>query len=602
MTDVCIVCLGDLRVAADKVDDGDDGAANKGDDANALAPAPPPSRPDQSRPDVDDETIAHLLPCGHNLHDSCLRPWVERANSCPTCRSNFNVVELREYLDAPAYSSYAVQDKQQQADVDATLVVEDDLFDEDEDEPCVVCGDVNPTFETMYCDACDATVHVFCAGYSDSPEVWYCERCLGELDGSAFPQQSSATRRRQTVAARQNRRGRSRRVQGSEWDRVWQTVWHRLNLDLDFPFAEEAPANHRTPAERREFNAWQRRLQVANRQTRQGGANRFRDTASTLLSRNAVREPESQEELSAWNAFDKAKHLTDDARPSNRRKRKSTTTSPASPRDSEPEPERKLKRPRTRRNHLQTAEAGPSTESAARPAQPHGGDAPPANLVFQHHGEPPSFLTSLLQEVEKQPVPADVTSPEADNSGDEQHSPQMSPASSPVPSGHVSPRALSVTPPPVTIRPSSPTPLTSIVRPLASPTATLPFSPFSPAISGKDERGRPRRRPQQQLSSPSRGHSPTSPSRNMSYSTKTEIQRMVKAALGSRYREKEITKDQYTDINRDVSRLLYDKVGDAEGLADQAEREKWQQVALDEVQLAIDAIRSQQRQHSGVDP
>lgn len=70
---------------------------------------------------------------------------------------------------------------------------------------------------------------------------------------------------------------------------------------------------------------------------------------------------------------------------------------------------------------------------------------------------------------------------------------------------------------------------------------------------------------------------------------------MVKTALGSRYREKEITKDQYTDINRDVSRLLYEKVGDAEGLADQIEREKWQQVAIDEVQLAIDVIRSEEQ-------
>ena len=65
---------------------------------------------------------------------------------------------------------------------------------------------------------------------------------------------------------------------------------------------------------------------------------------------------------------------------------------------------------------------------------------------------------------------------------------------------------------------------------------------------------------------------------------------MVKLALGSRYRDKEITKDQYTDINRDVSRKLYDLVGDATGLADQLEREKWQSVADDEVKKAIIAL------------
>ena len=40
------------------------------------------------------ELVAHLLPCGHDLHDECLKPWVERANSCPICRQNFNLVEV----------------------------------------------------------------------------------------------------------------------------------------------------------------------------------------------------------------------------------------------------------------------------------------------------------------------------------------------------------------------------------------------------------------------------------------------------------------------------------------------------------------------------
>jgi hypothetical protein len=81
----------------------------------------------------------------------------------------------------------------------------------------------------------------------------------------------------------------------------------------------------------------------------------------------------------------------------------------------------------------------------------------------------------------------------------------------------------------------------------------------------------------------------------MSYSTKTEIQRMVKAVLGPRYRGGEINKDQYTDINRDVSRMLYDKVGDAEGLANQDGRDKWQEVASAEVERAVQTILSQEQ-------
>ena len=78
-----------------------------------------------------------------------------------------------------------------------------------------------------------------------------------------------------------------------------------------------------------------------------------------------------------------------------------------------------------------------------------------------------------------------------------------------------------------------------------------------------------------------------SPSRNLSYSSKEEIQRMVKLALGSRYRNNEVTKDQYTDINRDVSRKMYELVGDASSLADQDGRQKWQGVAEEEVRKAI---------------
>jgi hypothetical protein len=96
MSDTCIVCLGDLG-------------------ESASDPLEPVSTPDSSTTalkdvgsadvvvqvkdglvDEDPGEIAQLLPCGHILHNNCLKPWVERANSCPICRRNFNMVELSD--------------------------------------------------------------------------------------------------------------------------------------------------------------------------------------------------------------------------------------------------------------------------------------------------------------------------------------------------------------------------------------------------------------------------------------------------------------------------------------------------------------------------
>jgi hypothetical protein len=92
MSDTCIVCLGDLGESASDP---------------LAAPVPRPDlEPDGNAPDIstkadgsdrsEDSFIAQLLPCGHILHNNCLKPWVERANSCPICRRTFNEVELSD--------------------------------------------------------------------------------------------------------------------------------------------------------------------------------------------------------------------------------------------------------------------------------------------------------------------------------------------------------------------------------------------------------------------------------------------------------------------------------------------------------------------------
>lgn len=66
---------------------------------------------------------------------------------------------------------------------------------------------------------------------------------------------------------------------------------------------------------------------------------------------------------------------------------------------------------------------------------------------------------------------------------------------------------------------------------------------------------------------------------------------MVKVVLRPLYAEQKIDKDQYTEINRCVSRMLYDKVADHKGgLEDERHRREWQRIAQDEVERAVDGL------------
>ena len=99
MSETCIVCLGDLGEGANDVSHA---IANLAPSNDSSHEGSPPTSGDTltKNPTVIDESdmIAHLLPCGHNLHNDCLKPWVERANSCPICRQNFNSVELSQNI------------------------------------------------------------------------------------------------------------------------------------------------------------------------------------------------------------------------------------------------------------------------------------------------------------------------------------------------------------------------------------------------------------------------------------------------------------------------------------------------------------------------
>lgn len=97
MAETCIVCLGDLSIH-DPVVDIADAASNSKSPLSVPNPNATLDNPQLAPQTSEGELVAHLLPCGHFLHDECLKPWVERANSCPICRQTFNTVELSATL------------------------------------------------------------------------------------------------------------------------------------------------------------------------------------------------------------------------------------------------------------------------------------------------------------------------------------------------------------------------------------------------------------------------------------------------------------------------------------------------------------------------
>ena len=487
-------------------------------------------------------------------------------------------------------------------EVDPSMLVEDSE-DELQSQPCPVCGEDDNEDVLLLCDGCDAAYHTYCIGLEEVPRShWFCDTC--DTQRACPPRQGHHHIPGLRTRAQQSRRRHRAQVNSSGWARVWQSVWDRLNFDLDFPFDEPSSSRAINREHQRDFRQWQRRFEVAQSQ---GAASRFRDTATTLLERRNSRpqpelpSPESQEEIRAWNAFEKAKDIQLDPT-SNRRKRKSATASPSDA-DPAPQPERRLKRPRTRRTlDAIDPSTNPLTEASSSRSRSLAATSAPSEAPRESG---PSFFQSLLKDVETSKTPVETTAPSRPSlpSAVDHSSPQgSSPGSSPTSSGNASPRARSATPPPhSTTRAVSPTSLTSHVEPI------FPEPEFSPERSPAEitlahrhnaiTRGLNRSRRPRALHNTSPGSSPprsndTSPSRGaMSLSAKTDLQKMVGAALKPYYRTNAVSKDQYTNINRNISRLLYEKAGDDENVNGDA-RPVWERLANEEVTKAVQALQT----------
>jgi hypothetical protein len=77
----------------------------------------------------------------------------------------------------------------------------------------------------------------------------------------------------------------------------------------------------------------------------------------------------------------------------------------------------------------------------------------------------------------------------------------------------------------------------------------------------------------------------------MPIEVKESINKIVKATLGPHWRAGQLSKDMYSDINRDVSRKMYEIIGD-EYANIERDRHAWERIAAHEVSSAVRALRA----------
>jgi len=542
----------------------------------------PETSSDFSASDSFDQ-IARLIPCNHAMHNSCLAPWVERANSCPICRQSFNKVKLSNtllglcpgpythcvftnFVLGVQIGEYDVEDRVQRPDNEQTFF-EEDLFDEA--TQCLLCNEATHEEVMLLCDGCDGPFHTFCCELEEVPSgTWYCPFCLNletepstSAEGTAGRRGRSraggsnqrSSRNSETRRARPRRRtqrnisaaGRIRNTNDGHgnWARVWQDVWSHLNRDIDRVQGEQ-------DAEAAALREWSRRAEIA--QAQGDGYSGFTAAAPSIIGirwsrpreRVPVDSPASPEAIAAWGAFDEFRRQEARSEQSTSRKRRTSKVSTPSPKATQEtiEPERKHKRPRTR----------PSSTFVHPPTRDPSTVSGPS-ISLANSEQRTSVFGSWLSKLDGAGT-LDASGLEKSDHG----SPPL--VASPAPratSTSTSPKAHAALP---FILPSSPpwsrphSPVTASTPPdcrrysLPASDSAGPSSPIQPT--------HPHR-----LISPENSPRPSSTHLNLSMKSKEEIQAMVRAALRPHYKAKKVNTEQYTEINKAVSRHLYQVVG-----------------------------------------
>lgn len=521
-------------------------------------------------------------------------------------------------------NTYQVEDKKQVAEFDPLAWLDENPEEEEESRPCIVCNSAEHEDLTLLCDGCDTPYHTHCIGLDGVPEgSWLCMECADQngfvlpFSRPSAPRAPGRSRSRRTgffprtQASMRNERTRARTDQWlGAWGQFSSHILGASGIDLDSNddgddgLGEYRRSQQLRERERREWQRWQQRLRIASRL---GAGDVFARNIQDGVEQQAVQPPsqtaatpQTREERQAWRDFERARAATPGGR---KRKSRSVTASPIEP---VPEPSRPLKRPRTRRIAVQTTEAGPSrAASAASSNQQSDRTAGPSTVRSPAAiEETPSFLSSLLKEVEQ-------TAPSDDETvrslfGIPQPVDPSSPVTSPSASTHNSPRAMSLTPPPqpptnTTARSASRSPgLSSHIEPCYPPAN---YSPTRSNGESSDSESRPQRqqngspelrqpRPRRQFEVRLPRSQDVSPTRkNLPLEVKENISQVVRAALKPHWKSSQLSADQYATINRNISHRIYEEVKDPTAVDDEAKRH-WEKIASSEVARAVAELKS----------
>jgi len=545
------------------------------------------------------ESIARIIPCKHCVHDDCLLRWVERANSCPLCRTLFNEVEVLPYVDGAVLRTYKVDDKTQSVPDEYYEPVNDDQPTAQGDiswecEVCLLSEDRN---NLLCCEGCQKNVHTYCIGEPErnAANLWFCHQC-------------DALRRVDRMRSNFNRA-----------QAAWEAAWRHLDADL-YIIPRETDRNSRM-SRIGLSQRMNRRRQAAAVQTGDG-PNAFEEPMAWMEQTSRPRtvfphlqaKPMTEDERTSWKLMEASENLQDARR---KRRRGSSTTSEdrlaerlgvsVSAPDKE---ERKFKRPRTKRD----------SEIVQQVVTNNGESSKTASIVTTvagDHASPGGIFTSILDGIGRSTdVPIVSAAEIMDEGRDLSKTQPLSPEQS-VGSPFIRPNSPSPSSPssPPSSRPHSP--MEGLRgRPVFSPSSPMLRTPAQSPVRPRAEKilhNGPSSPPASRTQSPTTRIRVTAPNvredrplKNRSTSVTKEdketIVSMVSSALKPHYPQK-ISKDNYTEINKRVSRKLYSTLesmrekacdaGESDGEKNNEENietKKLRELVETEVGLAVDAV------------